>query len=238
MSVTAVPLRPVKKGAITRLWVGIAAVALAGGGLAWAGTQGVAGETQTAGAAEPGAAAAPAPQGKEAQAAEVKRVIEQIAAQGTTPENQKFLDANAKKPGVKTLLGGVQMQVLKAGTGASPTIEDYALVNYKGSLSTGKQFDAGERAPFPLSGVVPGFTVGLMNMQKGGSYRIWIPSQLGYGPEEKKNQQTGEVVIPANALLVFDVEMLDWKTGAEVAAQQQQMMQQLQAQQGAAAPGQ
>ena len=67
-------------------------------------------------------------------------------------------------------------------------------------------------------------------MQAGGKYRLRIPAEQAYGSEEKRNQQTGEVVIPANSDLVFDVDLLEFRSQEEVMRmmQQQQMMQQLQ----------
>jgi hypothetical protein len=67
-------------------------------------------------------------------------------------------------------------------------------------------------------------------MQRGGKYRLWIPPELGYGAEEKKNPQTGEVVIPANSLLVFDVDLIEFIPEAQLRAMQQQL-------QGQGAPG-
>ena len=92
----------------------------------------------------------------------------------------------------------------------------------------------------PITGVVPGFSTALQAMQAGGKYRVRIPAAQAYGAEEKRNQQTGEVVIPANSDLVFDVDMLEFKSQQEVLQmmQQQQLQQQMQQQGGAGgAPG-
>jgi FKBP-type peptidyl-prolyl cis-trans isomerase FkpA len=87
--------------------------------------------------------------------------------------------------------------------------------------------------------VVPGFSAGLQAMQAGGKYRLRIPADQAYGADEKRNQQTGEVVIPANSDLVFDVDLLEFKSQEEVMRmmQQQQMMQQLQGGAGGAPGG-
>jgi FKBP-type peptidyl-prolyl cis-trans isomerase FkpA len=105
-------------------------------------------------------------------------------------------------------------------------------------LGNGKVFDQGQGVPMPITGVVPGFSTALQAMQAGGKYRVRIPAAQAYGAEEKRNQQTGEVVIPANSDLIFDVDMLEFRSQQEVMRmmQQQQMMQQLQQQQGGA-PG-
>ena len=77
----------------------------------------------------------------------------------------------------------VRVETLIAGSGGSPTIEDVALINYKGTLPDGKVFDEQKQAVFPLQGVVPGFTKALMQMQRGGKYKVRIPSELGYGDQ-------------------------------------------------------
>jgi FKBP-type peptidyl-prolyl cis-trans isomerase FkpA len=132
-------------------------------------------------------------------------------------------------PHAKRLTGGVTIETLEAGKGASPTTSDIALINYKGMLTNGKVFDQGQSVPMPVTGVVPGFSTALQAMQAGGKYRIRIPAAQAYGADEKRNQQTGEVVIPANSDLVFDVDLLEFRSQEEVMRmmQQQQMMQQL-----------
>ncbi len=124
---------------------------------------------------------------------------------------------------------GLQYKVLKPGTGtAKPTDADVVLVNYEGKLENGTTFDASQQpTPMPVKGVVPGFSEALKLMPKGAKYRVWIPPVLGYG-----DKVTGP--IPANSVLVFDLEMLDWKSEAEI--RQMQMLQQMQAQ-GAGAAG-
>ncbi|CAN5557468.1 hypothetical protein BH10PSE14_BH10PSE14_30370 [soil metagenome] len=123
---------------------------------------------------------------------------------------------------------GLQYKILKPGAGAAkPTDADVVLVNYAGKLENGTTFDASQQpTPMPVKGVVPGFSEALKLMPKGAKYRVWIPPTLGYG-----DKAAGP--IPANAVLVFDLEMLDWKSEAEI--RQMQMMQQMQAQGGGAA---
>jgi FKBP-type peptidyl-prolyl cis-trans isomerase FkpA len=74
-------------------------------------------------------------------------------------------------------------------------------------------------------------------MQRGGKYRLWIPAKLGYGPEDQRNPQTGQIAIPGGSELTFDVELLEFKSRAEIEAMQKQM-QEMQKQQGAAVGGQ
>ena len=137
-----------------------------------------------------------------------------VAEAGTADQ---FLAWHKNAPGVVTTASGLQYQVVKKGVGAIPTNADVALVNYKGSLRTGKVFDQGQRAPFPVTGVVAGFSEALKLMPRGSTYRIWIPPALGYGA-----QSQGEL-IPANSLLIFDVDMIDFRNQAELQAQMQAM---------------
>lgn len=128
---------------------------------------------------------------------------------------------------------GLVVNTIKPGTGPSPTAADVVLVNYVGHLGNGKEFDKGDRVAIPLDAVVAGFSQGLQKMQKGGKYKLTIPANLGYGPEPQKNNRTGEVVIPGNSDLVFDIELLDYMNAAQLRQMQQLQMQQLQGMRGA-----
>ncbi len=126
-----------------------------------------------------------------------------------------------------TRVKGLDVVTVKAGSGTSPAAADYVLINYVGRLASGKEFDRGERVPMAVQSVIPGFSKALQAMQKGGSYHVTIPARLAYGAQEQRNQTTGEVSIPANSDLVFDIDLLDYKTGEEV-NRQRMLMQQLQ----------
>lgn len=116
-----------------------------------------------------------------------------------------------------TTSSGLGFSIVKPGDGPKPIDSDVVLVNYKGTLATdGTEFDANQKTPFPVSQVVPGFSEGLKLMQRGGSYKLCIPAALGYGA-----QSTGP--IPANSDLIFTVDLLDFKSMAEIQAMQAQM---------------
>lgn len=139
--------------------------------------------------------------------------------------NDKFLAANKGQSGVIETASGLQYEVLKAGTGASPTDADVALVMYKGMLRDGTQFDASQQpTPLPVGGMIPGFTEALKLMKKGGKYRLWIKPELGYGAEARRDQQ-GKEVIPANSLLVFEVELFEFMPQAQFMQMMQQQQQ-------------
>lgn len=169
--ITRVPLQPVAKGALTKLWIGVILALALGGAVAWG-----------------------------------------------------------------TRYQGLEVVTLKAGEGPHPTSGDLVLVNYVGTLANGKEFDRGDRVAMPVEGVIPGFSQGLQKMQRNGKYKLVIPAALGYGAEAKKNPQTGEVVIPANSELTFTVELVDFKSRAEI-EQQRRMIQQMQQQMGGGAGG-
>ncbi len=107
---------------------------------------------------------------------------------------------------------GLGSMTLKAADGAKPAKADYVLVNYIGYLSaSGEVFDQGMQAAFPVEGVIPGFSEGLQMMAKSSTWRFCVPAALGYGA-----QASGP--IPANSDLVFQVELVDFKTAAELEA--------------------
>ncbi len=99
---------------------------------------------------------------------------------------------------------GLTYTVVKPGKGEKPGADAKVKVNYKGMLtSDGSEFDSGQASEFKVGGVIPGFAQGLQLMQPGGSYRLCIPSRLGYG-------EAGTGPIPANADLVFEVDLLSF----------------------------
>jgi FKBP-type peptidyl-prolyl cis-trans isomerase FklB len=132
-------------------------------------------------------------------------------AQGA--ENKKagedFLAENKNKEGVHTLPSGLQYQVLKEGTGKSPSKSDTVTTHYHGTLIDGTVFDSsyerGQPATFPVNGVIAGWTEALQLMKEGAKWRLFIPADLAYGA-----QGAGDVIGP-NAALIFDVELLSVK---------------------------
>lgn len=126
----------------------------------------------------------------------------------TIEEGKKFLAQNKLKPGVKTTSTGLQYEVITEGTGIKPTMVDTFVVNYRGTLLNGTEFDAsanrGVPLTMPLSNVVDGWKEGLQLMAIGSKYKFWIPYNLGYGV-------MGQGQIPGGAMLIFDLELLDVK---------------------------
>jgi len=118
-----------------------------------------------------------------------------------------FLAENSKKPGIRITGSGLQYEVITEGNGPRPAATDTVRVHYEGALTDGTVFDSsysrGEPAEFALSDVIPGWTEGLQLMSTGSAYRLFIPSELGYGSYGAGDQ------IPPYATLIFEVELLD-----------------------------
>lgn len=118
-----------------------------------------------------------------------------------------FLEANKQKPGVALLPNGVQYKVLREGSGRKPTLADTVVVNYRGSLVDGSEFDA-TQADKPLNlkitALISGWKDALLHMPVGSKWEIVIPSALAYG-------ERGSGEIGPNEVLRFDVELLQIK---------------------------
>jgi FKBP-type peptidyl-prolyl cis-trans isomerase FkpA len=130
-------------------------------------------------------------------------------AQSGLQEGQRFLKENATKPGVNTTSSGLQYKVVKEGTGRSPKATDVVVVNYRGTLINGKEFDSsyksGKPIEFPLNRVIPGWTEGVQLMKEGAKYEFYIPPNLAYG-----SRGAGGVIGP-DETLIFEVELLKVK---------------------------
>jgi FKBP-type peptidyl-prolyl cis-trans isomerase FkpA len=101
---------------------------------------------------------------------------------------------------------GVYYRDVRVGTGDQAAAEDQVTITYAGYLKDGTPFGS-QSTPqtYSLSIFVPGFRDGVVGMRAGGVRKLVIPSALGYGWQGL--QRNGEVVIPRNATLVFDVEL-------------------------------
>lgn len=142
------------------------------------------------------------------QEMQMKQMAEAAAAAAKAEKaGKEFLAANSKKEGVVTLESGLQYKVLTEGTGATPKEDSKVKVHYKGTLIDGKVFDSsydrGEPVEFPVNRVIKGWTEALQLMKVGDKWQLVIPADLAYG------EQGAPPTIPPNAVLVFDVELLE-----------------------------
>lgn len=119
---------------------------------------------------------------------------------------KEFLAENGKRAEVKTTATGLQYEVLKEGEGAQPAATDQVEVHYTGKLIDGTVFDSSEErgvpATFGVTQVIPGWVEALQLMKAGSRWRLYIPSDLAYGPNG-----AGGIIGP-NATLIFDVELI------------------------------
>lgn len=132
--------------------------------------------------------------------------VSQSKYSANVAEGKKFLEDNKKNPDVHTTASGLQYVVLTAGTGVKPQATDTVLVNYRGTLLNGKQFDSSYDRNEPLSlsldRVIPGWTEGMQLMPAGSKYKFFIPYELAYG-ERGAGQD-----IPPYSTLIFEIELL------------------------------
>lgn len=145
---------------------------------------------------------------------EANQILESFVAQSQAGENNKnleegqaFLAENAKKSGVIVLPSGLQYEVMKEGEGEIPTATDQVKCHYHGTLIDGTVFDSSvqrnQPAVFPVNGVIQGWVEALQLMSVGSKWKLFIPSELAYGP-----RGAGGAIGP-NSALVFEVELLE-----------------------------
>lgn len=143
----------------------------------------------------------------------MKRVI--LAAIAATLAVPAFAGANeaidkaAKEKGAVKTPSGMVYQSLKEGKGKSPNASSTVEVNYRGTLTNGKEFDSSykrnQSISFPLSGVIPCWTEGVQMMKPGGKAKLVCPPELAYGARGAGRD------VPPNATLIFEVELLKIK---------------------------
>lgn len=139
---------------------------------------------------------------------EIRQTEMREAAEKNKVKADEFLAKNKDEEGVQVTNSGLQYKVVSEGNGPSPKLEETVVVNYRGTLIDGSEFDSSYKrntpAEFPVRGVIPGWTEGLMLMKKGGKTIFYVPPELGYGGQSRQQ-------IPSNAVLIFDVELVDVK---------------------------
>jgi FKBP-type peptidyl-prolyl cis-trans isomerase FklB len=140
----------------------------------------------------------------------IQQKLQEFMSQKANAEKEagaKFLEANKKKPGVITLPSGLQYEIITKGTGPIPKATDTVKANYIGSLINGTEFDnsykRGEPITIPVTGVIRGWIEALQLMPVGSKWKLYIPSDLGYG------ERGAGGAIPGGAALVFEIELLD-----------------------------
>ncbi|MEI6851752.1 MAG: FKBP-type peptidyl-prolyl cis-trans isomerase [Bacteroidota bacterium] len=153
---------------------------------------------------------------KEMQQKQMEKMA--AASKPNKEAGNKFLQENKKVAGVIETPSGLQYKVIKEGKGKTPTATDQVTVNYEGKLLDGKVFDSSfdRKKPetFTVGGVIKGWTEGLQLMKEGGSYELYVKSDLAYGDQ-------GNQSIPGGSTLIFKVDLIKVVTPAADKNQQQ-----------------
>ena len=123
-------------------------------------------------------------------------------------EGKKFLAENKKRPGVIELPSGLQYEIIKQGTGEKPKGTDTVKAHYAGKIVNGvEDFDnsykRGQPLVIPVNGVIQGWVQALQLMPVGSKWKLFIPSDLGYGDRGAGG------AIPGGATLIFDIELIE-----------------------------
>ena len=133
-------------------------------------------------------------------------------SRGSSGNNRKssedFLDKNRKKEGVIETESGLQYLMIEEGDGESPFEDCNVIIHQRCTLLNGKviedTFRENQPDEVPMKELIEGYREGLMKMKKGGRCKLFIPAELAWG---KKGTGTK---IPPNALLIFDVRLIDF----------------------------
>lgn len=153
-------------------------------------------------------------------------------------QDAQFLAWHKGQPGVVTTASGLQYRILRGGKGGQPKDGDFTMIGVEGKLRDGSTFQPYQSSGMRVGDGVKGFNEALKLMPKGSRVRFWLPPELGYGAAPPP--MTG---ITAKSMLIFDVDMLNFVSEAELRAMQQEQMrkqlemqQQMQGQGGEGAP--
>jgi FKBP-type peptidyl-prolyl cis-trans isomerase FklB len=141
---------------------------------------------------------------------------EKMAAEALAKEKPWFDENKKKNPNIQETASGIQYEILKKGEGRIPKASDKVKVHYHGTLTNGDIFDSsvdrGQPATFGVTQVIKGWQEVLQLMPVGSKWKVYIPSALAYGAQARPK-------IPANSILVFEIELLDIeKSPAEMEA--------------------
>lgn len=137
---------------------------------------------------------------------EANTTLEKYFLQVINVRNEKFLADNLAKDGWKETESGLQIKVIKEGTGPAPGPQDAVKAHYRLFMMDGRMLQTSyerEAIQFDVQGVIPGWTEGLQMMKEGGEYKLVVPQELGYGAQP--DPRSG---IPPYEVLTFDIELI------------------------------
>ena len=143
---------------------------------------------------------------KPTQRAAALKEIKEKRAQANLEQAQAFLARIAEKEGVVTLPSGLLYREVQAGEGTSPGLDNSVVVNYRGNLIDGTEFDSsyerGKPAAFQVKKVIKGWREALQLMKEGAKWELFIPPELAYGKRGRPN------TIAPNSALIYEVELI------------------------------
>ena len=149
--------------------------------------------------------------GNKVNSAVAANLTETTPASTSVTQNQTLIASNTMSDNVVTTPSGLKYIELEEGTGATPERGQTVVVHYTGTLENGNKFDSSRdrNSPFEFKigtgQVIKGWDEGLSTMKVGGRRQLIIPAELGYGSRGAGG------VIPPNATMIFDVELLGIK---------------------------
>lgn len=140
------------------------------------------------------------------QRSERLQALRAEAALAAEAQGRAFLAKNRERAGVVELPSGLQYEVLREGLGPVPTLEDFVVCDYRGTLLDGAVFDdtatLGRPRSFAVTSVIDGFEEALLRMPAGSRWKLFVPPELGYGA-------TGSgASVPPNSTLIFELELV------------------------------
>ena len=137
---------------------------------------------------------------------ERERILMEAEGELNRERGAVFLAQNGLRPNVVTTASGLQIEMIREGTGDYPNIDDVVTVHYHGTLIDGRVFDSsyqyGEPLTFPLDRVIAGWTEGMRMLREGSRAILYIPSELAYG-------EMSMGAISPHSVLVFEIDFLE-----------------------------
>ncbi len=133
-------------------------------------------------------------------------------AKTVAPANEKqmvldYLSANSITGAVELENSGMQYLIINPGSSERATLCSFISISYVGKLTNGTIFDQGTTT-FPLNNLIEGWKRGIPLVGEGGKIRLFVPPSLAYGGTDVIDPRTGNVVIPRNSVLIFDIDVL------------------------------
>ncbi|HYJ39088.1 MAG TPA: FKBP-type peptidyl-prolyl cis-trans isomerase [Chitinophagaceae bacterium] len=130
-----------------------------------------------------------------------------VAPAAEQAQLESYLSTNGITTAVKHP-SGFYYEILSPGTGVNPGLCSVITVGYTGTLTNGNVFDQQQSLSFQLGTLIEGWRKGIPLIKKGGSIQLYLPPSLGYGAADVKDGQ-GNVVVPANSILLFEVNLME-----------------------------